>query len=112
MSSIHSTGSTGSHSNVYRLGDSTAPLKSRKRRNRFRTFLEKFCAATPATRIKINKILLAEKKPDATGFTNPARHSRSHAAFLLKNDISRSLWTRYEQAQYEAWCLDRQEDAP
>jgi len=47
MSSIHSTGSTGSRRNVYRLGDSTAPLKSRKRRNPCRTFLEKFCAATP-----------------------------------------------------------------
>ena len=47
MSSIHSTGSTGSRRNVYRLGDSTAPLKSRKRRNPCRSFLEKFCAATP-----------------------------------------------------------------
>jgi len=112
MSSIHSTGSTGSRRNVYRLGDSKAPLKSRKRRNPCRSFLEKFCAATPASRLRILKSMLADFDSEATGCGESAKPSHPDAAFLLKNGISRSLWARYEAAQDEAWCLERQENAP
>lgn len=95
--------------NVYRLGDSTKPLKSRKPRNPFRTFLEKFCKLPPASRLRLLKILLAEQEADAkaSGQSAPAKPLRPNAAFFLRNGISRSLWDRYGQAQDEAWRLER-----
>lgn len=111
-SNAHSTGSAGSRRNVYRLGDSKAPLRSRKRRNPCRTFLEKFCATAPASRLRILKSMLADFDSEATGCGESAKPSHPDAAFLLKNGISRSLWARYEAAQDEAWCLERQENAP
>ena len=47
MQQQHSTGLAGSHSNVYRLPNAPDVLRSRKPRNRFRTWLEKFCATAP-----------------------------------------------------------------
>lgn len=107
-SNAHSTGSAGFRSNVYRLGDSTKPLKSRKPRNPFRTLLERFCKLPPASRLRVMKILLAEQEVDAKASDQsaPAHPLRSDAAFFLKNGISRSLWIRYEQAQDEAWRLE------
>lgn len=111
MSTIHST---GSRSNVYRIGDSTKPLKSRKPRNPFRTWVEKFCKFPPDSRLRILKALLAEHRAETkvSGNPQPEPPSRPDAAFFLKNGISRALWERYEQAQHEAWRLEWQEKAP
>ena len=95
--------------NVYRLGDSTKPLKSRKPRNPFRTWLEKFCKLPPASRLRLLKAMIAmdAAAAKASDKSAPTQPLRPDAAFFLKNGISRSLWTRYEQAQDEAWRLER-----
>ena len=100
MQHDHSTGPSGSRRNVHRIGPSTAALKSRKPRNRFRTFLEKFCALSPQSRLRVLKALLADRETqDHPSSPCPP----PDAAFFLRNGISRTLWERYKRAQAEAW---------
>ena len=110
MQQQHSTGLAGSHSNVYRLPNAPDVLRSRKPRNRFRTWLEKFCACPPEPRLRIIKAMLAKYGQPAEDVSTPKDDPELHhgpASFYLKKGISRDLWERYGRAQDEAWQTER-----
>lgn len=114
MQQPHSTGLAGSLSNVYRLPNAPAVLRSRKPRNYFRLWIEKFCACPPEARLRVIKAMLAEYGKPAEGDSTPKDSHPHHwpASFYLKRGISRELWERYGRAQDEALRLEWQEKTP